>query len=673
MKAYLTAVSAIALCVGLAACVEPPKPVPPAAVAAAPAPVPQLPPPQPSPAPAQNDAPQAKPTVGVEQSVLPPPPGAKVAPPKKKSGAGALLDRSLFEGGATALRAEWRGGDARLYLVAHKKKSKAAPKGDASEEQTVTIGKGDSLASIAKAHGTTVAALAKANGLKSPYRLTAGKTLKLPAAAASDAAPAEPKAKGSAKTAEAPKTPEPVTVAKGDTLASISRKSGVSVDDLASLNGLKKPYRLKIGQTLMLKAAAEEPASDTPKSGKTPAKGKKAKDADIGDLASASAATSTITVRRHDTIQSLAKQAHVSVAELARLNHIKKPYRLKPGQSIKLPDLPGAASSRASAAPDEPPAGPTFVTVGKHDTLASIARAHGTSSEALIKLNHLKKPYKVRRGQKLKLPARPPEEHTAQTSYQVQSGDSLYSIARRFGTDAKTLAEANGMDVGDQLKVGRRIQLPSGAEDKIAPRSGRVTSTVPAAPVPYSSLAPFGAPPPAPSSAPSAPSAPSSPPPSDRAVSSYRPSAPPAEAVTADDAEVAAAGKGLFLWPVKGDILQRFGPLAGGQRNDGVDIAGNAGDPVIAAASGEVVYAGNSVPGFGNLVLIRHDGGWVTAYAHLKSLDVKMRQTVTQGQTIGQVGQTGGVSQPQLHFEVRYAPSTKDKARPIDPMLVLPQ
>ncbi len=86
-----------------------------------------------------------------------------------------------------------------------------------------------------------------------------------------------------------------------------------------------------------------------------------------------------------------------------------------------------------------------------------------------------------------------------------------------------------------------------------------------------------------------------------------------------------------------------------------------------------MVYAGNSVPGFGNLVLIRHDGGWVTAYAHLKSLDVKMRQTVTQGQEIGAVGQTGGVTQPQLHFEVRYAPSTRDKARPIDPMLVLPQ
>ena len=78
------------------------------------------------------------------------------------------------------------------------------------------------------------------------------------------------------------------------------------------------------------------------------------------------------------------------------------------------------------------------------------------------------------------------------------------------------------------------------------------------------------------------------------------------------------------------------------------------------------------MPGFGNLVLIRHDGGWVTAYAHLANIDVKMRQMVTQGQQIGEVGMTGGVDQTQVHFEVRYAPSLKDKARPIDPMLVLP-
>jgi murein DD-endopeptidase MepM/ murein hydrolase activator NlpD len=97
-----------------------------------------------------------------------------------------------------------------------------------------------------------------------------------------------------------------------------------------------------------------------------------------------------------------------------------------------------------------------------------------------------------------------------------------------------------------------------------------------------------------------------------------------------------------------------------------------AGDAVRAAASGDVVYAGDQVPGFGNLVLIKHADGWVTAYGHLSHVDVKMQQRVTQGQQIGEAGSTGGVPEPQLHFEVRYAPSPLERARPIDPKLVLP-
>ncbi|HEY4031850.1 MAG TPA: LysM peptidoglycan-binding domain-containing protein [Caulobacteraceae bacterium] len=595
-------------------------------------------------------------------------------------------------------------------------RDKAAPKEESADAGAVKVGKGDTLATIAKAHGSTVEDLAKLNGLKSPYRLTAGQSLKLPGAGASEEAAAETPSQGKAKASKTASAPSEVTVAKGESLASIARKTGVSVDELAKLNGLPKSYKPQPGEVLRLKAEEDAASDKAPSAAASKSSTSKTKvaakalaaDEDQGD------STSTITVRRRDTIQSLAKQAHVSVAELARLNHLKKPYRLKPGQRVELPDQIGAVArgsapsraepTRATPAEDERSAGPTSVTAGRRDTLKGIADKHGVSVETLATLNHLKKPYRIHRGQKIKLPAAPVEERAAPQqrvaeggSYRVKSGDTLYSIARSHGTDARSLADLNGMSQSERLTVGRRIRLPGGADDKLAARPNRiVTAEPPTKPVPYAALptnppvapAPGLAPPPvlpppsatASSVPPPTSTLPSTAPPASAPSSSalanatpYRPTAPAPEPTTPGDAEVAAAGKGLFLWPVKGDVLQKFGPATGGQRNDGVDISGVSGDPVVAAAAGEVVYAGNSVPGFGNLVLIRHDGGWVTAYAHLKSLDVKMRQTVTQGQEIGMVGQTGGVGQPQLHFEVRYAPSTRDKARPIDPMLVLPQ
>jgi murein DD-endopeptidase MepM/ murein hydrolase activator NlpD len=132
-------------------------------------------------------------------------------------------------------------------------------------------------------------------------------------------------------------------------------------------------------------------------------------------------------------------------------------------------------------------------------------------------------------------------------------------------------------------------------------------------------------------------------------------------------------GRGRFIWPLQGSVLSDFGPKGPGLRNDGINIFAPVGASVRAAAAGDVVYAGDQVPGFGNLVLIKHADGWVTAYGHLSRVLVKMQQKVTQGQEIGLAGATGGVSEPQVHFEIRYAPSPLERAKPIDPKLVLPK
>jgi murein DD-endopeptidase MepM/ murein hydrolase activator NlpD len=137
--------------------------------------------------------------------------------------------------------------------------------------------------------------------------------------------------------------------------------------------------------------------------------------------------------------------------------------------------------------------------------------------------------------------------------------------------------------------------------------------------------------------------------------------------VAAIPPEPAPAPRGgeRFLWPVKGQVISNFGPKKGGLNNDGINIAAPAGTSVIAADNGVVAYAGNELRGFGNLLLIRHADGWVTAYAHNEKLLVKRGEKVKRGQAIAQIGSTGNVSAPQLHFEIRKGTD------PVDPLKYL--
>jgi len=109
-----------------------------------------------------------------------------------------------------------------------------------------------------------------------------------------------------------------------------------------------------------------------------------------------------------------------------------------------------------------------------------------------------------------------------------------------------------------------------------------------------------------------------------------------------------------FLLPVNGKLTARFGSVSNGLHNDGINIAAPRGTPVRAAQNGVVAYAGNELKGFGNLLLIRHANGWMTAYAHNDVLLVKRGDQVKRGQVIARVGSTGNVATPQLHFELRH-------------------
>jgi murein DD-endopeptidase MepM/ murein hydrolase activator NlpD len=280
-------------------------------------------------------------------------------------------------------------------------------------------------------------------------------------------------------------------------------------------------------------------------------------------------------------------------------------------------------------------------TVVKGDHLDAIARDLETTRDALIEANHLDHPAALRPGQHLKIPI--------DKAYVVEAGDTLPAVARRFDVSPEDLADLNAMPVRQRLRPGDELALPGVFHDH--------------GPVPIATMRLAGRHVPGPWVAGRGAGASPTPFPIQQAA--------PTPELTDD--QVMQAGRGRFVWPVHGAILAPFGVEDVGRRNDGLDIKAPQGEAVRAAAGGDVVYAGDQVPGFGNLVLVKHADGWVTAYAHLDKVAVKMRDTVEQGQAIGSVGQSGGVAEPQLHFEIRYAPTPLEKARPIDPALVLPK
>jgi murein DD-endopeptidase MepM/ murein hydrolase activator NlpD len=151
---------------------------------------------------------------------------------------------------------------------------------------------------------------------------------------------------------------------------------------------------------------------------------------------------------------------------------------------------------------------------------------------------------------------------------------------------------------------------------------------------------------------------PPAPPPAASATREARASPGPTAAA---EPPVAARNGGAFLWPVRGHVLEGYGVASDGTRNDGINIAAPRGAAVQAADGGVVAYSGNELRGYGNLILIKHANGWISAYAHCDLILVKTGQKVARGQVIARVGATGNVSEPQLHFELRRG------KKPVDP------
>jgi murein DD-endopeptidase MepM/ murein hydrolase activator NlpD len=319
----------------------------------------------------------------------------------------------------------------------------------------------------------------------------------------------------------------------------------------------------------------------------------------------------------------------------------------RPGSS----DITGSVRARPASAPvghwtwD----GGSPVTVASGETIETIARKHGVPASAIMETNGFRAGATLRPGQRVVIPryvsagathtptpqASPPPR-TAENVHIVEPGESMIGIAHKHGVTITALAHANNIKPYAKISIGDRLTIPGGHPAAARPVAAAPKVAQPRT-VPVEKVA-------------SAP------------VQSARIATPEThttESVT-HTAE-AAGGMPSFRWPVKGRIIAAFGAKSNGAQNDGINLAVPEGTPVKAADDGVVAYAGNELKGYGNLVLIRHANGFVSAYANASELLVKRGDTIKRGQVIAHAGQTGNVTSPQLHFEIRKG------STPVDP------
>ncbi len=315
-----------------------------------------------------------------------------------------------------------------------------------------------------------------------------------------------------------------------------------------------------------------------------------------------------VEVQPGDTLYGLSKRHRVPLAELMSANGLSG-TALKPGQKLYLP-----AGSHAAAVPS-----------ARRIETAAVTPAEPPSAEVMQKYGAI---------------------------YTVKAGDSLYAIARAHGAPYKELQQVNGIKDVRKVRPGVVLKVPGAAaiaEAPPLPAPDSASTSAPAKVINGEQVAALN----------------------DRTTDASPEPLPPAKletkdgrvrlAVAAPQSSAQSVDRVTLRWPAQGKIIAGFGGRPDGTHNDGINISTPLGTDVHAAESGVVAYAGSELKGYGNLILVRHDNGWVTAYAHADEMLVKRGDKVRRGQVIAKACKTGAVDQPQVHFELRQGP------KPVDP------
>ena len=233
------------------------------------------------------------------------------------------------------------------------------------------------------------------------------------------------------------------------------------------------------------------------------------------------------------------------------------------------------------------------------DTIYSLSKKYKITVKELIKFNKIKAPYVLKPSKFIKIPK--------PKTYKIKSGDTLYKIAKCNAIYIKDIKEKNLRLNEKKLIIGARINLPYYVLNKCNLKNQVRKKGI-------------------------------------------------------KNKYYKAKSKGFFSWPVKGKIITNFGKQTGGRMNDGINIISVKGNPVRAALDGKVIYRGNELLAWGNLIIIKHKNNWTTAYAHLDKFLVQKGENIKTGDVIGSVGSTGNVVKSQLHFQVR------KNSKPLNPI-----
>lgn len=347
-----------------------------------------------------------------------------------------------------------------------------------------------------------------------------------------------------------------------------------------------------------------------------------------------------IRVKNGDSLSTIAERYDMSLKNIAKLNNIKSPYRIYVGQRIKVYDNNKIEKTNIEY---------KTITVKKGDSLIKIALTNNSTLREIASINDIKPPYNVYIGQKIKVPVNSRTEMrqnkvksnkynddnilNGKNYYVVKRGDNLYSISKYVDVSISDLIKYNNLKKPYKIFVGQKLYVINRNNNSVNNTKKSTQSDL-------------------------------------EVVKSV-------EKVEVNDTSKNEEVKttqvikeqqktSLFDWPVKGEIIKKFGKQADGEYSDAITIKSPMNTPILAAGDGEVAYAGNELKGFGNIIIIKHSNGWLSIYGYCDKITVKVKDKVSKGQTIGTVGQTGNVSEPQLYFSVRKGRVAMDPVKYLD-------